>query len=511
MALMIRQIDAHDSVGRHLALEARASVIPPATVVGVLAECRAAGRRTRELPGLVTLFFCIAMNLYAGDCLGHVFRQLVLGLRWLWPEPAALRVSKGALCQARYRLGARPLARLFRQVCRPLATPTTPGAFLFGLRLMALDGTAPDIPDTPANVRAFGRQRSPRGTCAWPRVQVVALSECGTHAICDAGLWRWDADERAAGRRLLRSVGRGVLLLWDRGFHSCATITATRATGAHFLGRLPATDTPCRSRRWPTVANWSGYAPAINARRRRGEAVVVRLIRYTLDDPGRPGHAAEHRLVTSPLNPRGAPARELVLAYHARWEFELAADEVKTHQRPAAGALCRPGGDGRRRPRCRIAPDPPELHRHPAPDPRGAAGFPTGRPQRAPAPLPAPPRRHRRRAAPRPHHSQQPARRQAEDEQLPRQDRATSRLAPARQTLPGRRGAPYLNGIASSGVSALKSQVKRDSLLSSGNFLVASGPIAWTRRSPGWTRRRAGRATPRHRARHATGGTEIRP
>ena len=61
----------------------------------------------------------------------------------------------------------------------------------------------------------------------------------------------------------------------------------------------------------------------------------MRLVRYTLDDPARPGHGAEHRLVTSLLNPRVAPAEELVLAYHARWEFELAADEVKTHQRPA--------------------------------------------------------------------------------------------------------------------------------------------------------------------------------
>jgi len=43
---------------------------------------------------------------------------------------------------------------------------------------------------------------------------------------------------------------------------------------------------------------------------------------------------ARRRLVTSLLNPRVAPAEDLVLAYHARWEFELAADEVKTHQRP---------------------------------------------------------------------------------------------------------------------------------------------------------------------------------
>jgi len=336
MALMIRQIAACDTLDTHLCLEAFAQVLPPATMAAVLAECGATEVRARKLPALVTLIFCIAMNLYATDDRAHVFRRLVAGLRWCWPDPTGLHVSKGALCQARYRLGARPLARLFRRVCRPLATATTPGAFLFGLRLMALDGTTLDIPDTPANVRAFGRQPSPRGTSAWPRVQVVALSECGTHAICDAGRWRWDADERAAGRRLLRSVGRGVLLLWACGFHSCTTIAATRATGAQLLGRLPATDKPVVVRALVDGTQLVRLRPGDYRRRRRGETVLVRLIRYTLDDPARPGHGVEHRLVTSLLNPRVAPAEELVVAYHARWEFELAADEVKTHQRPAA-------------------------------------------------------------------------------------------------------------------------------------------------------------------------------
>ena len=336
MPLMIRQIAAEDTLDRHLCLDALARVLPRATVAAVLEECGATEVRSRKLPASVTLLFCIAMNLYAADGLAHVFRRMVAGLRWLWPQPGALTVSGGALCQARYRLGARPLALLFRRVCRPLATPATPGAFLFGLRLMAVDGTTLDVPDTPANVRAFGRQTPPRGQCAWPRVQLVGLSECGTHAIVDAGIWPWDADERAAGRRLLRSVRRGMLLLWDRSFHSCEMIEATRATGAHYLGRLPATVKPLVVRTLADGTQLARLRPGDYRRRRRGETVLVRLIRYTLDDPPRPGHGEEHRLVTSLLNPRVAPAEELVVAYHARWEFEVTADEVKTHQRPAA-------------------------------------------------------------------------------------------------------------------------------------------------------------------------------
>jgi hypothetical protein len=43
------------------------------------------------------------------------------------------------------------MSRLFALVARPLATPDTPGAFLNGLRLMAVDGTVVDVPDTEAN------------------------------------------------------------------------------------------------------------------------------------------------------------------------------------------------------------------------------------------------------------------------------------------------------------------------------------------------------------------------
>ena len=46
------------------------------------------------------------------------------------------------------------------------------------------------------------------------------------------------------------------------------------------------------------------------------------LVRVAPDGSGRHGHADL------------APARQIVVAYHARWEFELAVDEIKTHQRP---------------------------------------------------------------------------------------------------------------------------------------------------------------------------------
>jgi hypothetical protein len=337
MTLRIRHLDPDATPSAQVSLEALARVVPQETVSEVLKECDAQERRTRKLPAAFVVLLCVAMNLYTNDCIAHVFFRLLSRLRWLLADPMVTpHVSKGALCQARYRLGARPLVALFKRVCtKPLAEPETgPEAFLFGLRLMALDATVIDLPDTPQNVRVFGKRNSPRGTSAWPQARVVAINECSTHAVLEAGVWPHDFDERAAGLRLLRGVGEGVLLLWDRGFHSFEMVQGALARGCELLGRLPQTVKP-----GPPLATLSDgtqlvwVRPANYGRRKRGERVLMRLIRYTLEDPNRPGHRVEHRLITSLLDPERAGAEELVVAYHSRWEFELAIDEIKSHQR----------------------------------------------------------------------------------------------------------------------------------------------------------------------------------
>jgi len=198
---------------------------------------------------------------------------------------------------------------------------------------MAIDGTTEDVPDTPANVRAFGRHTGARGDSAFPQVQGVYVIECGTHAIVDAGFWPCHTSERLGGLRLLRSVHAGMLLLWDRGFHSFDMAQRTRAQGAHFLSRLPSHVQLKPLQRLPDGSYLASLAPADYQRRKRGEHLVVRVITYTCTDPARPGYGETHRLMTSLLDAERYPALELACAYHERWEIELTIDEIDTHQR----------------------------------------------------------------------------------------------------------------------------------------------------------------------------------
>lgn len=61
---------------------------------------------------------------------------------------------------------------------------------------------------------------------------------------------------------------------------------------------------------------------------------LVRVIRYTLDDPQRVGHGEVHVLITNLFDEASYPAEELIMLYHERWEHELVYDEQKTHQDP---------------------------------------------------------------------------------------------------------------------------------------------------------------------------------
>lgn len=333
MSFMIRQIPARAKLTNESTLDALATAVPRATVQEVVANMRGAAQRQRKLPAEVTVFLIVAMNVFTRQSLQQVLIKMLRGVRLLWADPDVVLASKGAICQARYRLGARPMVALFHRICRPLASAATRGAFMFGLRLMALDTTIEDVPDTPANARAFGRHWSDRGQSAFPQVLAAYLSECGTHAIVDAGFWPCHANQHAAAQRLVRSVAAGMLVLWDAGLHSFTLAAQTRARGAHFLGRVPAgaTFTPRA-----ILADGSYLAqmhPDNHGRPWRGETLWVRIIEYTLTDPHRPGYGERHRLMTSLLDATACPALEIVCVYHERWEVEITIDELDTHQR----------------------------------------------------------------------------------------------------------------------------------------------------------------------------------
>jgi len=314
-------------------LEALAAAIPDETVEAVIEATGTRERRRRRLPTQLVVTLVVAMGLWASESMRHVLAEVVAGWRegtepdrtdWQLPSTAAI-------VQARQRAGACVLRELFEAVARPIATGQTPSAFLGGLRLMAIDGTTIDVADTPENDRAFGRPTTGRGVGAFPQIRVLALIETGTHVICDALIRPFGTGEVPTALRLLRSVGPGMLLLWDRGFHAYELVRTTIEHQAHFLGR---TKKNIVLRPTEVLADGSFLAriyPSPEARRRNEQGIEIRVIEYALDTSAGPGRE-KYRLITSLLDERTFPAERLAATYHERWEIETALDEVKVHQ-----------------------------------------------------------------------------------------------------------------------------------------------------------------------------------
>jgi hypothetical protein len=152
--------------------------------------------------------------------------------------------------------------------------------------------------------------------------------------------------ERGGAALLLRAITAQMLVLWDRGLHEYDLLAAVRQRGAQVLGRLPACVKPQGAASLPDGSTLAYLRPSDPQPRARGERLLVRVITYTLTDPALPGYGEVHRLVTTLLDPRVAPALQLVCLYHERWESEVVIDETDTHQRLAGRPLRSQKPDG---------------------------------------------------------------------------------------------------------------------------------------------------------------------
>ena len=276
-------------------------------------------------------YFSIGMALHSEGSYDDVLALLSDGLAWTsGDEPIALP-SKSAIFQARSRLGSEPLQKLFSRVATPLATAVTPGAWLRGRRLVAIDGTCLDVADTPANSDHFGRPGVNKGEqAAFPQARVVAVAECGTHAIFDAVVGKYTTSESALSGDLLSRLGKGMLCLADRGFYSFEAWQKASKTGADLCWRVK-DNLKLPSRKDLCDGSYLAQVFHSTKDRKRRHPVTVRVIEYTIEDGRQP--VGPFRLITTILDPDEAGALELAGTYAQRWEIESAFDELKTHQR----------------------------------------------------------------------------------------------------------------------------------------------------------------------------------
>jgi Insertion element 4 transposase N-terminal len=332
----------------------------PRDAVGDAVE--AAGRGARraggKLPPHVMVYFVMALALFAGEDYEEVITRLAETLQgWgCWDDGWEVPAS-GGICQARQRLGPEPLEELFGQVAAPVAELDTAGAFLGPWRLMSVDGMERDVPDTPANRAASGSGAGPAGPAAFPKVRVVTVSECGSHAAVAAAMGPAaggkGSGEQALARKLYPGLEEDWRLIADRNFYGWKDWRAAAGTGAALLWRVKSSlglpvlqalpDGSWRSvlvnPRIDSRGTVRGQRAGLLAAAARGEdlpedqARYVRVIEYQVPDRDGSGEGERIIPVTTITGFRQAPARELARACHQRWEHEGGNAQLKTYLR----------------------------------------------------------------------------------------------------------------------------------------------------------------------------------
>src|ERR687883_1632361 len=267
----------------HISLGVIARAVPPERVRQVLVETGKASERERDLPAQVMVYYVIALALYMGSSTREVLRCLLEGLRWLWGAEAVGVAGKRGLSQARTRLGADPLRRLYERVVRPIATPATRGARYRGWRLVSLDGSCLDVADTGENCAAFGRPEASRGESAFPQVRFAALVESGTHVLFGARLGGFAEGETTLAHEALPALRPGMLCLADRQFFGHALWQGAAATGAELLWRGKRNLRLPREARLADGSYLSTVYPSEKDRRHRANGVRVRAVEYRLE------------------------------------------------------------------------------------------------------------------------------------------------------------------------------------------------------------------------------------
>lgn len=307
-------------------LRALKRIVPRKAITKVLRQSSGKHLFCRRLPRWFVVWFVIAMTLFGRDSYRQVFR-------WLQRFRKDGTPGRSTLCEARQSVGVAPLRQLAEKVIELQSQPDTPQAFYAGLRLMAWDSFVVDVADTPANERAFGRHGSGRSPGAFPQARVLSLCEVGTHVLWRSLIKPHRRSEVVMARYLVRFLEENMLVLWDRGFLSYDLVCDLRQRKAHLLAHLKKNHIFTPIRRLSDGSYLAKLYPSPRHRARDAGGLVVRIIEYTFDDPGRPGSGETHRLLTTLLDARKHPAKRLIVLYHERWEEELAIDELKTHQR----------------------------------------------------------------------------------------------------------------------------------------------------------------------------------
>lgn len=286
-----------------------------------LSETGKASIRKRKLPAEHVIWLVIGLALFRNQPIWFVVEQLQLVFA------AQLPCAPSASVQARQRLGLEPLKVLFNQLSQSWSKQSfSQYATFYDLNVCAVDGVVWSMPHTPENFTHFGSSKGKTVVAPWPQARATCLINANTHEIIDAQIGDMSQGELTLAKEL--RVPDQSITLFDRAYFSADFLIHWQSTGINSHWLMRAKD----NLRYEIIAKNSKQdflvRMPISPRAQKLKPELGQFWEARLIEVHHQGRTRCY--ITSLLDSKRYPMKDLANLYIQRWEIEMCYREIKS-------------------------------------------------------------------------------------------------------------------------------------------------------------------------------------
>jgi len=321
---------SHQRFRNSVQLAALQEMLPDEEIEGI---CRQLGHtwRNRRLPPPVMVRSMVFRGLHPDHSIASVLDDLSAIL-----APDIQTPTEAAWCQARSRLPEAVLTELFIRSSRRTRDQFGGPHRWHGRWVFRIDGSSVSMPDEPALVDAFGYANTKHGFSRFPVARVTFIELAGLRTIWDYRLDEYTCSEDSQLHDMWHTLPSGCICLFDKKFGSFYNLAKLRQRR---IGMV----VPLHQRRDPQELIRQGQPLGRNEW--RVPLWLSPQLRKEYNDPSLPkvlwvrlirvsflrGHKRHTLwLVTTLMDPKKHPRRQVAEVYRERWEIEPRIGSLKT-------------------------------------------------------------------------------------------------------------------------------------------------------------------------------------
>ena len=288
--------------------------------------------RDRMITPIVIVLHMVMAAIWPEESFNAGWQVLWATLVSWFPSTNRKSPSRGTVSNARARLPFEFWRKLFKFVSKQAQGLSKQYDKWRSLRIVLLDGTCISMPGNSRLFEEFGTPTGFHGKCKYPLARLVTLCIANTMTVLDYALGRYDQDENKLAHRILTNLKKGDLLLADRHFAAAHFYFYYKSLGLEFLTKAHQRLKISRVKRIKSYSrnDFIGWLKINKNYRRKDpelpEKIMVRFIQTVVRVRGK---RKVVWLVTSLLDAKLYPAKEIAELYGRRWRIETLFREVK--------------------------------------------------------------------------------------------------------------------------------------------------------------------------------------